>query len=99
MPKFYNSFYTKSPATLKGTSIPTIEEWALCIVPKASLTKISEISVNFYLNIFISFLSTFCLVPSGYFTLPSSSGLNLKFSNKKIPSEFYSFLTVFWFNG
>lgn len=48
--KYYNSFFTKNPAALVSTSIPTIEECALWHVPKASFTYMSPNLVNYYLK-------------------------------------------------
>lgn len=80
--KYSNSFFIKYPAALIGRSIPTIEEWALCAVPNASLTNKSPSSVNYLRKSFTLFLSALNLFPYASTPFPSSSTWNLKFSSK-----------------
>lgn len=77
--KYSSSFLSKSPAALIGQVTPTIEEWALWAVPKASFTYISNCNkilpkrFNLLLKRSILFLSALILMPSEFLTLPSSS--------------------------
>ena len=47
-PKNFNSFWIKYPQALscKNCPAPTVEQWALCAVPNASLTNTSAKEAN-----------------------------------------------------
>ncbi len=62
--KYSSSFFISKPAALISRSIPTMDEWALWAVPKASFTNMSPYEVSFLLKMSVSTELAILLCPS-----------------------------------
>lgn len=82
--KYSSSLVMRSPAAFCGRSTPTMDEWARCAVPNASLTKTSPSLVRLARNCLTFSGSALVLLPSLSLDEPSSSMWKRRFSRRKM---------------